>query len=390
MKKFLTDNRINANVFCLFLFIFFMLFSFDRFCFDTVTTETPLLKLGELPLLRTEFVAFLFSVTAIAGAVAGTVLRVKGKGYYSLPVTLLGAIALFLTFFDVDTLQILAPDMRISHVIMTVSRVSAITAGVSGVFVGLALSLTDFEKRAGAMFAGVLAATLLSILTVQEKLYTMCFAIVSVALIVTGIAGQYFNADKPVVYSAPVTAGAVAEAADRLFSTFGMTVMSLTLCGYLTDTEGYGYPAYFICVCVLISSYALAKKTGFKAVVLSSALALALTGAAIASRQFPLVFFACIAAGFAFGSCRYNKYSSLPWDFLISAIAVFIGATVSYYVVHELSQTMTFSANRIVYLVQSNLFVPVVIALGIKLLCHILNRIFDKKGELYDNSVSVG
>lgn len=390
MKKFLTDNRLNANVFSVFLFVFFMLFSFDGFCFDTITTETPLTKIGELPLLRNEFVALLFSVTAIAGAAAGTVLRIKEKGYSSLLTTLLGVIVLFFAFFDVDALQIFAPDMRISHVIMTLSRLSAIIAGASGIIVGLALSLLDFKKYTGAIAAGVLSATMLSILAVQEKLYTLCFAIVTVILLATGIAGQYFKADPTIKYTAPtVIQGAVSAAADRLFSIFCITVLSLTLCGYLTDTEGYGYAAYFICVFVLTVSYIFAKKLDCKAVIPSAAVALALSCAAIASRQFALVIFTCAAVGFAAGSCRYNKCVSLPWNGLVSAVALFLGAIVSYYVVHELSQVMTFSANRTVYLVQSNLFIPIAIAVGAKLLYNVFDTIFNKKGDYYDNSASV-
>lgn len=391
MKKFLTDRRIDLNVFAVFLFTFFIMLSFDPFCFDTITTETPLIKLGELPLLRTDFVALLFALTAIIGAAVGVVLRIKNKAFSSVLATLLGSITLILTFFDVDMLQILAPDMRISHVIMTLSRISAIVAGVSGLIVGLALPLLASEKHAGALLCGVLAAVMLSFLAVEEKLYTACFALVSVALLVIGIAGQFFNNDSPLGYSAPEVAwSAVAAGADRLLSVFALTVLCLTLCGYLTDTQGYGNAAYFICVFTLAGGYALSKLTRCKAVITLSVAAIALSGVAIASRHFIIILLACAAAGLACGACRYNKCVSFPWDSLISVAAVFIGAVVSYYVIHEKSEIMNFSANRIVYLVQSNLFVPVVISLGIKLLCHILNIVFNKKGDHYDNSVTVG
>ena len=84
MKKFLQNHRIDANVFCIVMYIFFMLFAYDEFCFDTVTTETPLIKLGQLPLLRTEFVALLFSLTALIGAAISMFLRIKGKAYSSI------------------------------------------------------------------------------------------------------------------------------------------------------------------------------------------------------------------------------------------------------------------------------------------------------------------
>lgn len=79
MKTFLTKYRTDINVFAFFLYVFFLLFAYDSFCFDTVTTETPLLKIGDFPLLRTEFTAFLFSLTSVVGAAAGIVLRIKEK-----------------------------------------------------------------------------------------------------------------------------------------------------------------------------------------------------------------------------------------------------------------------------------------------------------------------
>lgn len=385
MKNFLKNHRTDMNVFAVFLYIFFMLFSYDPFCFDSVTTETPLLKIGELPLLRSDFVALLFALTALIGAAIGTVLRFKNKGYSSIISTLLGVFMLFFVFFDVDMLQILAPSMRISHVTMTLSRLSAIAAGASGIVAGLALPLLSAEKHAKALISGVLAATLLSILAVQEKLYTMTFCAVSVILLVIGICGQFFNNDKCAENVKPVALSAVAEAIDRFTSLFAVTVLCLTLSGYLTKTEGYGPSAYFICVLLILGGYALAKGTRFKTAAVPSAAALILCCLSIAFRPFALIVITCAVAGFAAGSSRYNDCETTPWDSLVSVAAIFIGAIVSYYVIHDLSEVMTFSSNRIVYLVQSNLFIPTAIVLGVKLIYNIIDLLTNKKGGIYDN-----
>lgn len=393
MKKFLIANRINANVFCIFLYMFFMLFSFDSFCFDSITTETPLLKIGELPMLRTDFVSLLFSLTFIIGAIIGVILRIKGKSFSSLLTTLLGIIALILVFFDVDTLQILAPTMRISHVIMTLSRISAILLGASGIIVGLALSLLESEKHTEAVIAGILTAVLLSLLACQEKLYTLSFVIVSLMLLFAGIVGQFFNNDMPIVSTRPALPESIFKTADKFFSVFVLTATSLTLNGYLTTSMGYGYSAYFICIFAMLGSFVLAKRLCCKAALLSSAIAIVLSGMAIAFRPYVMILLACLAIGFAAGCSRHNNGASLVWDPGVCAIAVFIGAIVSYYVVHDMSQIMTFSANRIVYLVQSNLFIPITVAMSLKLLCSainvIINIVNEKKGGNNDNPVTV-
>lgn len=391
MKTFLTKYRTDINVFALFLYAFFLLFSYDSFCFDTITTETPLLKIGDFPLLRTEFTAFLFALTAIVGAAAGIVPRIKGKKYSSVLVALPGLILLFFTFFDVDALQKLVPSMRISHVVMTLSRISAIATGISGLFFGLALSLLNIEKHPGAIVCGVLAALLFSILAVEEKLYTLCFTSVSLILIATGISGEYFNCDCPLENTVSAPLDAIVESIERFSSVFVMTVLPLALCGYLTDTENYGNSAYFISIFAVMSGYALSNRINCKtATVISVASGIVLAGLAIAFRAFVLILITCFVAGLACGTGKCKKDNSAPWDALVSASALFTGAIVSYYVVHEISQIMSYSANRIVYLPQSNLFIPVAIALGVKLLCLSADIVLKYiKGKNHDNSLTV-
>lgn len=374
MKRFLTTHRKDLSVFGIFLYMFFMLFSFDSFCFDTVTTETPLIKLGELPLLRLDFITLLFSLTAVIGAIIGTVMRTKNKQYSAAPVTALGCIALILVIFDVDMLQILVPDMRISHVVMTLSRLSAIIVGASGIFAGLALPLLSCDKHPKAILCGALAALLFSLLASVEKLYTLSFSAIALILIIIGISGDYFKDEAAAAYKKPLfTKISVAYAVDRLFSVFAITVVLLTLGGYLTDTQEYGESAYFVCAFAVIGSYAFAKKTACKATVITSVIALISAVVCIYSANYALVLFTCVATGFAAGTGAHNDSESMPWDFLVSALSMFAGAIVSYYVIHEMSEVMKFSSNRIVYLVQSNLFIPVVVAFAAKVLCHILN-----------------
>lgn len=382
MKKFLQNHRIDANVFCIVMYIFFMLFAYDEFCFDTVTTETPLIKLGQLPLLRTEFVALLFSLTALIGAAISMFLRIKGKAYSSILSTVLGAVLLFVTFFDVDMLQILAPSMRISHVIMTLSRLSAVTVGLSGLAVGLAMPLIEWQKHAKAIFAGIIAALLLSTLAVEEKLYTLSFAIAAIILLFTGISGQFFNTDAPIGYQKPFPENTVAQSADRFLSVFALTVISLTFSGYLADTEKYGNFAYFVCIAAAIGGFALAKGIRCKLTISSAVIAIVLCCVSIAFRPFALILLTAATTGFACGCGRYNGDTQTPWDFCVIALSAFIGAIVSYYVVHDISQVMTFSANRTVYLVQSNLFIPVAIALAAKVLCCLADVLFNKKYAL--------
>lgn len=390
MKTFLTKYRTDINVFAFFLYVFFLLFAYDSFCFDTVTTETPLLKIGDFPLLRTEFTAFLFSLTSVVGAAAGIVLRIKEKKYSSLLITIPGLILLFFTFFDVDALQILCPSMRISHVVMTLSRVSAIATGICGLFFGLALALLNSTKHPAAIICGVLAALLFSLLATEEKLYTLSFTAVSLILIATGISGQFFNCDRPLENSQPKPLDAIAEFLEKFCSVFTLTVLSLTLCGYLTDTEKYGNTAYFVCIFAVFAGYVLQSRLRNRATVPCVAFAIVLTGLCIAFRNYTLILITCFVAGLACGTGKCEKNNSAPWDALVTTSALFTGAIVSYYVVHEISQIMNYSANRIVYLPQSNLFIPVAIALGVKFLSLVARKVLNFiKGKKHDNTLTV-
>lgn len=387
MKKFLQKYRTDANVFCTVMYILLTLFAYDSFCFDTITTETPFIKLGQLPLLRTEFVALLFSLTAIIGAGIGIILRIKGKAYSSVLTTVFGCVLLFITFFDVDMLQILVPSMRISHVTMTLSRLSAVVTGLSGFAAGLAMSLLPWEKHSKAVFAGVTAALVLATLAIEEKTYTLCFSIAAALLLATGIIGQFFNSDAAVGYLKPLPENAVAQSADKFLSIFALTVLCLTLSGYLTDTENYGDFAYCVCIAAAIGGFSLAKGLRCKLTMSSAAAAVATCCISLAFRPLALILLAVAVSGFACGCGRYNGDAQAPWDFCVAAVAAFIGAIVSYYVVHDISQVMTFSANRTVYLVQSNLFIPVAIALAAKTLCCLADTLFNDKYRLrqYEN-----
>lgn len=395
MKRFLTEHRINLNVFATVLFVFTMLFTFDRFSFETVTTETPLIKIGELPMLRMDFVSLLFSLTALIGAAIGSILSYKGKKFSSLASTGLGIITMVFIFFDVDMLQILVPDMRISHVIMTLSRLSAIVLGASGLIVGLALSFVDLSKHKLSAAYGVTVSVFISVLAVSDMMYVFAYTIVAAILLIVGIAGQFFKEELIINEPNAKKCGIktlIFDSADNILRAIPLVIIALTSYGYLVTNLEYSVSSVILAVGVTFIAYTIAGRRTIKnrneyilyGIIALIAFALIVTSIFVSSLTIILL----ADAMFGFASGITNKKSTetrtSPLSFVITCIAVFIGAIISYVVIHDMSEVMNFSGNRVVYLVQSNLYIIITVLFAVRVALFALRPVIIK--ENYDNT----
>lgn len=295
-------NRVQAHAaqFAAFSAVFFsvsLFLTLDIYCKNQVTPETPLLNIAGLPFLRMDFVLVVFAAAFAVGTLAAMLLKKFARGLRALALGGLGCIAVFLVLFDADTLQLLAPTMRISHVIMTVSRVLAITAGAGGIFAGVYFSrLSDFIALKKPMCVGAAAAVACSVFANAENLQTVLYAACGILLLLGSLLSDF--ADPAPVHTT--------------------LSRSKTVCGSLADFLGTGA----LTALFGISYSVWCENAGFSE-----------TGLTVIA--------GCI--------CIVLVASARTRPNLQRAAALLLGSAVSYCLVHFASEVITYSANRVVY-----------------------------------------
>lgn len=391
IKRLLANNRIGLNIFALTLYVATVFLSFDRFCFETITTETPLIKLGELPFARMEFVAILFALTSVAGAGIGILAKKCKHAYSTVTTTLMGIVMLLLVIFDVDMLQILAPDMRISHVVMTLSRMLAIVVGITGILFGVTLAMAEIKKQdIRFVIAGIIAGATLSIIAVSDKQYTFVYSLVATVLLMTGICGDFCKPYQELTDCEKVTVSVqnkIVASADKFVSVLGMTISVLTLYGYVVTNLGYSVTSYIICIGITVLSYILTKHVKktyslyWVLCIIISVAAITMNIVAVFVNNLATVIIALAITGCAFGAdCGQNdNCESKSCISLLTTSAMFIGSVIAYTIIHKMSDIITFSGNRVVYEVSSKLFIIVFATVLLKLAVQILSTVIEVK-----------
>ena len=206
--------------------------------------------------------------------------------------------AVFLALFDADTLQLLAPTMRISHVIMTVSRVLAITAGAVGIFAGVYFSrLSDFCALKKPMCIGAAAAVVCSVFANAENLQTVLYAACGVLLLI-GCLLSDFAEPAPTVQASPSRPKTVCGVLSDFLGTTALVVLFGISYSVWRENAGFGETGLTVilgCICILLVASARTRPN------------------------------------------------------LLQAAALLLGSAVSYCLVHFASEVITYSANRVIY-----------------------------------------
>lgn len=300
MKKFLQTNAFNLSVFTFVFYIVSMFLTLDPYSKTEVTPETPLLNVAGLPFLRMEFVLIIFSLAFLIGTLIALIFKKAGRILLPFALGVTGLSALFFFLFDVNMMQLLDPTMRISHVIMTVSRVIAIVAGVSGLFAGIAavfISKYKIASRACVPIA-VISSILLSVFANVQSLQTLLYFICGIMLLCSSVILDFFpqktKTELPVCSCKPsLTSGAA------FLTAFTLTVLYATLYSVLWENAG-----------------------------------ISTTGFTIASGLILLLFAVLL---------------SKKCCCIIASIGMFLGAVVGYVLVHFASEVITYSGNRVIY-----------------------------------------
>lgn len=359
MKNFLTKHYHAINIFALSVFVTLILTSFDSFALNTMTPETPLLKIGTLPLSRTEFISALFGITCIAGALLAFAVRTKGGNYSPVCATVIGAVSVFLAVFDVNMLQILVPDMRISHVIMTLSRVSAIAVGLCGIPAGFALATLDIRKHSVAAAAGVAAGAILAVTALSDSLYTVAFALTGIICLAAGIWGSFFKgADIP--YIKPDLLPSLLSCTDSVISCTGLAFVILVSYNYLTVTVAASYTLYAVCALLTLICFIAAGKIKVPATAATAAVftavAIALCVTAVFVQTPFVTLLACCACGAMSGLSSSDRNTDVSVSGIAISASIFAGAVIACAAVHGMSEIVTYSGNRVVYVTGGEIF----------------------------------
>lgn len=324
LKKHASDIIISSVIF----YIFSIFLSFDNYCKTQVTPETPLFNIAGLPFLRMEFISIIFAFAFIIGSLIVVLFKKADKFLLPFALGFSGILAVFISLFDVNTLQLFAPTMRISHVIMTVSQVLAIVTAVSGGFIGAGCTVISRQKISSkAVLPSALSATVLSILANEENLQGGLFFISGILLLFGSIVSDFCFEFKP---------------AEKIKINLKNEILPfiLTLC--LTALFGILYASVY-------------ENSGFS-----------LTGFSAVSGIL-LILFAL--------SMKMN------YNIFMQPAAIFIGTIISFVLVHFAGNVITYSGNRVIYIMPySILLILSAICAGLFIAVYSLKKSTENKG----------
>lgn len=354
MKINIDSNKsASLNLLATLIYVFVIFFTFDTYSLTQVTPELVLMNMFGLPFARMELVAILFGITFAVGAVISVLCKDKSKKLLSLSLALNGVIALLIAVLDVDLLQSIFPTMRISHVIMTLSRLSAFAVGATGLFVGFNLTThVKYTPKIGAksIFIAVLTAFVLGILSFSEGLYLLTYILSAAILFAAAIISQYApNTDVAALHSKCD----FYQSAKSFLVAFAVAFMLLAGNAYMTFTLKFNGYACLAVLFLMIISYAFARQSKLPRIAKYM-----LYGAGVAATivstfvHTDVVIIACnIIIMAAFGATMSNQEST-SHSMLAMSGGIIVAAVLAYVFNHYVSDVTTYSGNRVVYCIK--------------------------------------
>lgn len=194
IKNYVNTNSHNILAFVTLLFTVTFMLSFDNYSLTQITTETPLLNIAGTHYLRMDFILLLFGGSFLAGALIEMLLKKHSKILTTISTCMLAIISLFVAILTVDLFQKLFPTMRISHVIMTLSRLLAILVGLSGVFVGINTSaLCRVKVSTKSLVYAVITSLILAVFGAAQVIQTAIYYAISILLFLASLSRDYMK-----------------------------------------------------------------------------------------------------------------------------------------------------------------------------------------------------
>lgn len=351
MIKDLKEKSLDIITATVIAFISLFAMTFQYYSSKFVTPETPFLKIAGIPFQRLEFIAIVF-VLAMSVGVLLSVFLFKEKTRKLLPICVvaLGFIAMFIGMFSVDFLQTLLPTMRISHVIMTVSRLTGIMLAASGLFVGVLLyyCFKQGKKVVHALVIGLILSMFAYSLNAFNAVYIV-FGVVAVLIAMLygfiGIGDSEYICDKNSLLSIRIMDN----------------VISFLKAGSITFLFVFGYYYFVNTIAVSPIVFAVTAITSgiiwkifsqftfplyAKVLCLIIALIFFITNAIVPLVSIVLI--AIFASSALTGMCSNNKASNHA-SLISACVGALIFAVIAMLINHLLANVIEFSANRIVY-----------------------------------------
>lgn len=375
MIKSIFDKQkmLSANLFATVLFVFVFFLTFDSYSLTQVTPELVLLNLFGLPFARMELVSILFALTFAIGAGGCLLLKNYSKNLLSLSLALIGVISLVVGILDVNLLQAILPTMRISHVIMSLSRMTAFAVGTMGLFVGF--NITNFVKYAvkidiKPVLYALITALIIGILSCAENAYNVLYCLLSAVIFVVAILGQFAN--KSLEETNFEKTNCLAQA-NGCVVTFGMTFTVLAINLFLIFTLKLSIFTTFVVFFLMLVEYIAAKQIelNYIAKYVLWGLSVAFTIVCVFVQVDILIILTSTLIAFTFGNLKSGQKQSYMSVF-ISSLGAIIATILAYVFNHYVSEVTTYSNNRVVYQIDSKLFIVVLAAI----LCSIALQAF--------------
>lgn len=382
IKKILQSNNLKAMLIANIMYMVLFFLTFDSYSLQLITPETPFMKIGDLPFYRMEFILILGSVFALIGMGIGILLKKMSSKFLPISTALVGAIAFIVAFLDVDTMQSLLPTMRISHVIMTVSRMLGILVAVSGLFIGLNISSIlklDINIDKESMFMGVIIAILLSWISILSNNYYIGYLLVGIFLILNAILGEQNNNCS--VVDAKVKKLSILSMANKFFNIGALVFLIGTMNSFTINTLQTNYITYAIILGISIISFVFGSTIMVKNISYFMTLVAVVVCLVLSSYNnvymvmlgYPLITF---IIGMNSSKVKGNNLSMI-----INYVAVLVFAVIAYIFVHNFSQVTTHSGNRVIHAVNSSLFIIVQCFIVIAQLCLVPYKIVFTKNQ---------
>lgn len=356
MIKELKNNSRDNILAIVIAFVTVFALTFQYYFSNFISPETPFFKIGTIPFQHIEFVAIVFVLAAIVGVLVSTlILKAKTSKLVPIFVALLGFIAIFIGMFSVDFLQKLAPTMRISHVIMTTSRLNGIILAASGFFMGLLLHEVACQYK--RVFHAMVIALILSIFAYSLNVFNLIYIVLGVAIVLLATVYGFIGVNKETVV--------LEQEETALSSKIVCNISALLRGGIITFFFVYGYYYFINTLAVSAVAFAVTAVACGLIWVLFSRLALPIYAKIacgvlaialfIANACVPMVslMIASLLLGAALiGMCNDTKSQkeSIDKNTIISGLAgAFILAIIAMLFNHYVARVIVYSQNRIVY-----------------------------------------
>ncbi len=369
MKQWINRNFFTMAFAAAAGYILLLLLTFDAFCLETVTPEQPLITIAGLKFFRNEFTILLFALTALIGAVLARIFNRKAAVLVPVLVTSLFIFLGFIALFDVDLMQSLDPEMRISHVTMSVSRALSIVVGASGIPAGyiLTVSLERADLPRPMPAAGLVGLAAIAALADQlyVPVYLMIAAVIAVLGILCGQADREITGGFKFAKWNDGTPCKVCRMISWLLAGFVFTLSAVCVPNYYMQyLRGSESAVMAAVVCAFVMSLVLFHSRRHLSGVICLAGAAVLALLAIFVEQKFLVLATAVFVMAAALALVWAARGGLA----IALLGSVLGAAAGYCLRHFAGLEVVYSGNRTLYITQPELFIVIFAAVTALLL----------------------